>query len=168
MKSRILKTIAMTTVAIISGLFLLKSCVAPEKLIKYSTSPDSSVRVEFLTEGYWGKSWVNVILDKPAKSKMTIYSETGNEVIFPNDINVFWSKDSSKFLAVSTRISSIPSKLNQTSSIQLESGEKLVLMYDIFNKVLWHNLYPQQKSSATPFQIKDIKQIEWHDCNNCK
>jgi hypothetical protein len=167
MKIRTLKTVGMITGVIVFGMFLLKSYVAPEKLIKYSASPDSSVRVEFLTEGYWGKSWVNVILDKPAKSKMTIYSEAGNEVIFPNDIKIFWSKDSSRFLAVSTRISSIPSKLNQSSSIQLESGEKLVLMYDIPNNILRHNLYLQQRSPATPFQIKDIKRIEWHDCNNC-
>jgi hypothetical protein len=165
MKSRAPEFFVVIMIVVIAGVVFHKSYMAPTRLVRYSTSPDSSIRVEFLTEGYWGKSWIDVISEKPAKNKMTIYSEAGNEVIFPDDLEVFWSKDSSKFLAVSARISSIPSQLKQSSSIQLKSGENMVVMYDFPNKILRHNLYPQPNSPATPFQMSDIDPLEWNDKN---
>ncbi len=172
MKSRVLEFLTAVTVICVTLIFIRENYLIPRKLIKDSISPDSRNKVEFISKGYWGTSSIDITSENPSKRTTTIYSESGNEVIFPDDLNIFWSKDSSVFLAVSERISSIPAQLKKSSSIKLKSGENLVLMYDIPNKKLRHNLYPQSNGLANDlevqFQINDIKQIEWLDCNICR
>jgi hypothetical protein len=168
MKSRVLEFLTVVAVTCVTLIFIHENYLMPRKLIKDSISPDSLSKVEFVSRGYWGTSSIAITSGDSSKTTTTIYSESGNEVIFPGDLNIFWSKDSSIFLAVSERISSIPSQLKKSPSIKLKSGENLVLMYDIPNKTLRHNLYPQSNSPATQFQVNDIKQIEWMNCNVCR
>jgi hypothetical protein len=170
MKSRTLEILTVIVVVVIIGVIFHKNYMTPRKFVKASTSPDSSLRVEFLTEGYWGKSWVDIISLKSSNNRVTIYSEPGSEVMFPNDLKVFWSNNSSTFLATSKKSSTISLNQNrrELSLIQTESGEKLILMYNSLDKKLRHNLYAQPNSSTSSLRISDVTKIDWYDCSICR
>jgi hypothetical protein len=170
MKSRMLEVLTVIVVVVVIGITFHKNYMTPRKLVKSSISPDSSLRVEFLTEGYWGKSWVDIISLKSSNNRVTIYSESGNEVMFPSDLKIFWSNNSSTFLATSKKSSTIPLNQNrgEFSLIQTESGEKLVLMYSFLDKTLRHNLYSQPDSSTLSLRISDVTKIDWYDCSICR
>jgi hypothetical protein len=140
---------------------LALNSIAPTRLINSSISPDRSVKVEVFSQGSLGMNWVDLItLDRFWGKKTTIYSMGGDETIFAKDMQVFWSKDSSRFLAVSEKTRHLRQKA------KLISGENLILMYDIASKKLFHNLiFPLTENR---FNKDEIKQVKWHDCPICK
>jgi hypothetical protein len=158
-----------TTIAIISLIATLAYNIylAPTKVISSSTSPDESVKIDFITQGFFGMTWIDLITpDGYWNNKTKIYSIGGDEVIFPKDLQVFWSEDSSVFLAVSKQDRIITQELKEKEKAELNSGDNLVLMYNIKTKKILHNLvFPR-----TNFRLykDDIKKIKWHNCHICK
>jgi hypothetical protein len=133
------------------------SMVVPTTMISSTVSPNRSMKVEFFSQGSLGKSWVDLItLDRFWNKKIEIYSESGDELIFPKDLQVFWSEDSSTFLAIS--------KTTDYIWLRGEERDAARLMYNIASKKLAHNLY----ATHNYFHKGDIKQVKWHNCSVCK
>lgn len=169
MRNQILKALGASGIFVAAVILFHRLYMAPQKVIKTSISPNSLVKVEFINEGYWGKSSVMLsdnsyrsnALNSFFKPGEIIYSEPGNEIIFPDDVEVIWSKDSSKFLAISRKANNVALKSSRFQDSQLSSGEKLVLMYDIPSEVMWHNLYKNSRNNASNLHLKDVSTVQW-------
>jgi hypothetical protein len=146
--------------------FVYNFWLAPARIIS-STSPNRSIKVDFITHGSLGMTSIDLITpDGYWNNKTEIYSIGGDEVIFPKDLQVFWSEDSSVFLATSKQDIIITSELKEKAKAKLNSGDNLVLIYNVENKKMSHNLnFPRPK-----FRLykDDIKKIKWHNCHICK
>jgi hypothetical protein len=140
--------------------------LAPARIIT-STSPNGAIKIDFITHGSLGMTSINLITpDGYWNNKTKIYSIGGDEVIFPKDLQVFWSEDSSIFLATSRQDRIITPELIEKEKAKLNSGDNLVLMFDIANNKMSHNLFLPRPI----FRLykNDIKKIKWHNCNICK
>jgi hypothetical protein len=163
--SKIMVKFSISMVAIYLIIILLVNRLVPTTMISSTVSPDQSMKVEFFSQGSLGRSWVDLItLDRFWNKKIEIYSESGDELIFPKDLQVFWSEDSSTFLAISKTTDYIWLRGEERDAARLTSGESLMLMYNIASKKLVHNLY----ATRNYFHEGDIKQIKWHNCSVCK
>jgi hypothetical protein len=151
----------------------INAWIAPTQVVQASVSPNDSYRVEVVVRGFWGRSSVNLVKLPIGWQKQEVYSEGGDEVKFPKDTQVIWSQDSSRFFLISKSISSIAANLRDDPLIYLTSESKysedwqkkfprLMLMYDIKPKKLWHNLYPSTKRNQLhQFNRKDLRGISW-------
>jgi hypothetical protein len=163
--SKIIVRFLITIAAIYLTITLLVNRFAPTTMISSTVSPDRSMKVEFFSQGSLGRSWVDLItLDGFWNKKTEVYSEAGDELIFPKDLQVFWSEDSSTFLAISKTTDYIWLIREERDTVRLTSGESLMLMYNISSKKLIHNLY----ATRNHFHKDDIKQVKWHNCSVCK
>jgi hypothetical protein len=167
----------LTAVLVLLVLFLLAYSfwIIPTKIVKDSISPDGNYRVEVLTQGYWGRSSVKLVNSSKQDEQVEVYSESGNEVIFPKDTQIIWSKDSLRFLITSKSVSSILVNAAKnpltylTSEVKYKDNWKgkyflLVLMYDVRNKEVWHNFFLDSK----PFSRRDLREISWLNCDLCR
>jgi hypothetical protein len=163
--SKIIIEFSISIVVVYLMITLLVNRLRPTIMISSTVSPDRSMKVEFFSQGSLGRSWVDLItLDKFRNTKTEVYSEAGDELIFPKDLQVFWSEDSSAFLAISKTTDYIWLRGAERDAAKLASGESLMLMYNIPSKKLVHNLY----TTHNYFYKDDIRKVKWHNCSVCQ
>jgi hypothetical protein len=159
-----LALLAMVGTVYFIAILFLNIYISPTTLISSSISPDRSVKAEFLIQKV-GTTWVDLITQDGYWSRKTkIYSVEASEVKFPKDLKVFWSEDSSTFLAISRENKLIAPVFRENT--KLSSGYNLILMYNLINEKLSHNLFFPQ--TDIKLHVDDIKQIKWHNCQICK
>jgi hypothetical protein len=158
------------------GVILIFSLlVAPTRSIYKSTSPiNQTVEIELSTQGFWGETWID--LTKSRKKRIKIYSEEGNEVIFPKDIVAVWSRKGSKFFLASKSIwTQIPRDIEKNPLIYFTDEAEfhddwqgkyyvIFLMYDLDEETLLHNL--RRNSEKIQYKRLDrtnLRNSEWND-----
>jgi hypothetical protein len=130
-----------------------------------STSPDRTIKVEFSRRSRISKTSVDLITPDGFWGKKTnIYSTQNSDVRIPEGLQIYWSENSTTLLAVSKDDNII--FRNERQNTKLNSGDNLLLMYNISNRKLSHNL-PRPKTDNR-LSKDDIKQVKWHNCHICK
>jgi hypothetical protein len=147
---------------------LLIFSLAPPRLVLKSPSPDQTMRIELWTQGFFGRTWADLIWQNQWK-KEHVYDEEGNEVIWSKDAEVIWSKDSRQFFIASiSMIGRVHPHLLDNQYLYLASKTDcdkdcarkypaVVLTYDIAKKELRHNLHRIE----TTFDRRDLQGTDW-------
>jgi hypothetical protein len=149
-------------------LLLFIMSLAPPRLVVKSPSPDQTMRLELWTQGFFGRTWADLIWQNQWK-KVHVYNEEGNEVVWTKDTEVIWSKDSRHFFLASTAMYKYVHPhlgnnqylylTNQTDCSKDCQGKypAIVLSYDISKRELKHNLH----RILQPVDRRDLQRIDW-------
>jgi hypothetical protein len=148
-------------------LFLLINWLLPLRQISSSISPDQLVKVELFTRGFWGETWIDLSENHLFGKRAKIYTEEDNEVTFSEDTRIVWAKSNSRFVLIAPNAIAQNVKDQSTCLSYKESvvGKKqctrLLLMYDLKQNRLWHNLYPSKRNQYTRLTRHEVEDTDW-------